>query len=276
MTQASRQVGDFTVTAVSDGILKTGLEVVLGLERQESARLAGCAYEAPIFLPVNSFLIECNGRKILVDTGAGTSMQPTLGKLAGNLREMGTPPESIETILLTHLHGDHANGLIDDDGKAIYPNAELVLHEQESRFYLEREPDERDNERVRRAIPVTKRVTAPYRGRIRTVSDGEILPGISAVLQPGHTPGHTCWLLESGGDRLLIWGDIVHLPSVQVPRPDAALIYDVDPVLAPRTRAKVFDWVARERLPVAGAHMPFPGFAAITHQKSEFVYAAAA
>jgi glyoxylase-like metal-dependent hydrolase (beta-lactamase superfamily II) len=273
MTQSHVRVGSITVTAVSDGVLKTGLDVVLGLAPEACAGLAGCAFDAPIHLPVNAFLIEVGGRKVLVDTGAGKTMQPTLGELAKNLREIGAAPESIDTILLTHLHSDHANGLIDDAGNAIYPNAEVILHEQESRFYLEHEPNEQDSDRVRRAIPITKRVTAPYRERMRTVADGPVLPGISAVLQPGHTPGHTCWLVESEGERLLIWGDIVHLPAVQVPRPDAALIYDVDPVLAPQTRARVFDWVARERLPVAGAHLPFPGFATVVQQGDGYAIA---
>ncbi|MPZ58409.1 MAG: MBL fold metallo-hydrolase [Rhizobiales bacterium] len=266
MSQASIRVGKITVTAVSDGILKTGLDVILGLTPEECARLAGCAYDAPIYLPVNSFLIDLAGKHVLVDAGSGSNMQPTLGKLPDNLRAIGVPPEAITTILLTHLHPDHANGLIDGDGNAIFPNAELIVHEQESRFYLERDANDGDSERVRRTLVASKLAVAPYRGRIRTIPDGEALPGISAVLQPGHTRGHTCWLLQSGRERLLIWGDIVHLPSVQVPRPDAALVYDVDPVMAPETRAQVFDWVARERLRVAGAHLPYPGFGTITRQ----------
>jgi glyoxylase-like metal-dependent hydrolase (beta-lactamase superfamily II) len=275
MPQASIKVGDITVAAVSDGMLKTGLDVIVNLAPEECARLARGAYDAPIHLPVNAFLLDLSGRKVLVDAGSGTAMQPTLGKLPDNLRAAGAPPEAITTILLTHLHSDHVNGLIDQGGKAVYPNAELILHEQESRFYLERDANEADSERVRRTLMQSKKATAPYRGRIRTVPDGEALPGISAVLQPGHTPGHTCWLLQSGGDRLLIWGDIVHLPTVQVPRPDTALVYDVDPVLAPQTRARVFDWVARERIPVAGAHMPFPGFATIVREGNGYAVAPA-
>jgi glyoxylase-like metal-dependent hydrolase (beta-lactamase superfamily II) len=275
MSQPSIKVGEIAVTAVSDGMLKTGLDVILGLSPEECTRLAGCAYDAAIHLPVNAFLLDLGGRKVLIDAGSGTAMQPTLGKLPENLRAAGAPPEAIATILLTHLHSDHANGLIDAGGNAVYPNAELILHEQESRFYLERDADDTDSERVRRTLTQSKKATAPYRGRIRTVPDGEALPGISAVLQPGHTPGHTCWLLQSAGARLLIWGDIVHLPSVQVPRPDTALVYDVDPVLAPQTRAKVFEWVARERIPVAGAHLPFPGFGSISRQDAGYAMAPA-
>jgi glyoxylase-like metal-dependent hydrolase (beta-lactamase superfamily II) len=263
MAQSSMQIGRFKVTAISDGDLKTGLNVVLRLSSDECARLAGCAFDAPIWLPVNAFLIETGGQRILVDTGAGNSMQPTLGRIPESLKASGVAPEQIDVILLTHLHGDHANGLIDPAGEPVFPKAELILHQEESRFYLERQPGANDTERVRNTITASQRATAPYRGRIRTVPDGEVLPGISASRQPGHTPGHTCWLLQSGADRLLIWGDIVHLPSVQMPRPESALVYDVDPDLAPQTRAKVFEWVATKRLPVAGAHLPFPGFAMI-------------
>jgi glyoxylase-like metal-dependent hydrolase (beta-lactamase superfamily II) len=272
MSYTNLQVGDIKVTAISDGDLKTGLDVVLRLSPDECTQLAGCAIDAPIWLPVNAFLIEAGGKRILVDTGAGNSMQPTLGRLPESLQATGVAPGEIDTILLTHLHGDHANGLIDPAGHAIFPAAQIILHQDESRFYLEREATATDPERVRRTIDASQRATAPYRGRIRTVPDGEVLPGITASRQPGHTPGHTCWLLQSAGDRLLIWGDIVHLPSVQVPRPDAALVYDVDPELAPKTRAQVFEWVARERLPVAGAHLPFPGFATIARDGSGYAY----
>jgi len=272
MAQTKIQVGDMTVTAVSDGILKTGLDVILGLEPDECARLAGCAIDVPIWLPVNAFVIDVAGRKLLSDAGSGPNMQATLGKLPESLRAAGAPPESIETILLTHLHSDHANGLIDSDGKPVFPNANLIVHEQESRFWLERDATEGDSDRVRRTLVISKQVTAPYRDRIRPVPDGEVLPGITAILRPGHTPGHTCWLLQSGDERLLIWGDIVHLPSVQVPRPDSSLIYDVDPVLAPKTRAEVFDWVAREGIRVAGAHLPSPGFATIERRGDGYAY----
>lgn len=272
MTQASKRIGKMRVTVVSDGILKTGLDCVLGLTPDECARLAGCAYDAPIHLPVNAFLIEHGDEKILVDAGSGTQMQPTLGKLPENLRAIGVPPEAITTILLTHLHADHANGLIDEAGTALYPKAELILHEAESRFWLERDAGTADSERVQRTLMAAKRATAPYNGRIRTVPDGEARPGISALLQPGHTPGHTSWLIRSGEERLLIWGDIVHLAAVQVPRPDASLVYDVDPALAPQTRAKVFGWVADERLPVAGAHL-HPGFALVRRQGSGYAIA---
>jgi glyoxylase-like metal-dependent hydrolase (beta-lactamase superfamily II) len=101
---------------------------------------------------------------------------------------------------------------------------------------------------------------------MRRVRDGEVLPGISATLLPGHTPGHTGWIVHSGNDAVMMWGDVVHMPAVQVPRPDAAMVFDVDPAMARATRARTFDRVAADRLRVAGAHMDFPGFGYIVRR----------
>ena len=197
-------------------------------------------------------------------------MGPTLGKLADNLRALGVTPGEIGAIFLTHLHPDHSNGLVDDDGRALYPDAEVILHEQEAAFWLDRDEASAPTERISRNIAKARVTTGPYRARMRTVRDGEALPGVSAVLMPGHTPGHTGWLIQSGNDSLLIWGDLVHLAAIQVPRPDTGLIFDVDPGMAGETRKRMFDRIAADRLQVAGAHIDFPGFGTLTRKGTDF------
>src|SRR5262245_26455169 len=263
MSAPRKQIGDITVTALSDGVLAAPLDVVLGVERTEIERLTGRKPGEPLPIAVNAFLLERAGKLALVDTGSGNSMGPTLGKLPQNLRALGVTPERIETIFLTHLHPDHSNGLVDDAGNAIYPNAEIVLHEAEAAFWLDREEASGATERIRRNIAKARVTTAPYRARIRTVRAGEALTGVSPLLLAGHTPGHTGWLIESGNAGLLIWGDLVHLASIQIPRPDTGLIYDVDPQAACATRRRMFDRLAADKLAVAGAHIDFPGFGAI-------------
>jgi len=270
MPGQSRNIGDIDVTPVSDGVLTTSLDVVLGLDKSEAERLSSKKIGDPVPIAVNAFLLKLRDKLVLVDAGSGNTMGPTLGKLPENLRTLGVAPEQIDVVLLTHLHPDHSNGLVDDNGQAIYPNAEVVLHAKEASFWLDRDPASGASERIRRNIAKSAVTTKPYRTRMRTVGEGEVLPGISALALPGHTPGHTGWLIESGKEALLIWGDLVHLAAVQVARPDTGLVFDVDPQVACATRRHMFDRVAADRLKVAGAHLDFPGFGTIVRTGPEF------
>jgi glyoxylase-like metal-dependent hydrolase (beta-lactamase superfamily II) len=272
MTTHSRKVGDIEVTALSDGVLATSIDVVLGMDRAEVRRLAGST--DGVHIAVNAFLLKLQGRWALIDAGAGSSMGPTLGKLPESLRAFGVAPEEIAAVFLTHIHPDHSNGLVDDAGRAIFANAELVLHEAEARFWLDRDEASGQTDRIRRNIAKAAVATAPYRSRMRLVHEGEAMSGISAVALPGHTPGHTGWLIASGKESLLIWGDLVHLASVQVARPDTGLVFDVDPQTACATRRRTFDRVAADKLTVAGAHMDFPGFGTIVRKGAGFAFEA--
>jgi glyoxylase-like metal-dependent hydrolase (beta-lactamase superfamily II) len=260
ITSTARRIGDFEVLAVSDGALQASVDCVLGLSRDECDELLSRAGDDPFQLAVNCYLIRHQRKLVLVDTGGGSITAPTLGRLPDNLRSAGVAPEAIDTVLLTHIHPDHANGLLDDAGRPRFPNAAIILHEKEAGFWLDRSVTPDDSERLRRNTLGAQKVTAPYRDRILRVGDGEVLPGISAVPLHGHTPGHTGWLIQSRGERLLIWGDIVHLAAIQIPRPDAALVFDVDPDAAVASRRRVFERAAAERLLIAGAHLDFPGF----------------
>jgi glyoxylase-like metal-dependent hydrolase (beta-lactamase superfamily II) len=271
----TKQVGEFTVTAVSDGVLYSNHDVILGVDKDDSGRLTGVPYGQPLPLDVNSFLIRHRGKLILSDAGSGHTMQPTLGKLPQNLAAIGADPAAIDIIMLTHLHSDHSLGLVDREGGAVFPKAELIVHEVEAAFWLDRTLQPNDTERIVTNSNKQRAVTAPYRDRIRRIKDGEVLPGITAMMRPGHTPGHTNWLIQSGGERILIWGDIVHLASVQLARPEARLIYDVDSDMAAATRQKVLDWAASERLCVAGAHLGFPGYGYVKRSGDRFAIEAA-
>jgi glyoxylase-like metal-dependent hydrolase (beta-lactamase superfamily II) len=265
-----RKIGDIEMTALSDGPFPATLDTLLDFDRDEAQRLLGKPAGTPFFLPVNSYLLKLGGKWALVDTGCGPTAGPALGQLPIRLREAGVAPEAIDVVLLTHIHPDHAMGLVDAKGAAIFPNAELIVHEVEANFWLGREPAAGATERIRRNIGKARHATAPYRERMRTVPDGEALPGVSAVLLSGHTPGHTGWVVHSGRDSVLIWGDVVHIPAIQVARPEAAFEYDVDPQAARETRQRTFDMVSAERLCVAGAHLDFPGIGTIVRTGTRY------
>jgi glyoxylase-like metal-dependent hydrolase (beta-lactamase superfamily II) len=133
MIAHSKKIGDVEVTALSDGVLATSLDVVLGIDRAEVRRLAGATDGDGVHIAVNAFLLKLAGKWALIDAGAGNSMGPTLGKLPEHLGAFGVAPEEIAAVFLTHIHPDHSNGLVDDAGRAVFANAELILHEAEAR-----------------------------------------------------------------------------------------------------------------------------------------------
>ncbi len=266
------RVGDVEVQGLSDGILKTSLDLVLGMDRAQAESLVGGTQNGSLYIPVNNFLIRRGGKVILIDAGAGNTMQPTLGKLPDNLRAASVAPSAVTHIVMTHLHPDHANGLVDDAGAPHYPNAEIVVHETEAEFWMR--PDiANDEDRVKKNRARTAINLKPYLDRIRRVRDGEEFSGFTPVVAPGHTPGHTCWLLTANnGGGFMAFGDVVHLSAIQISHPDAALTYDLDKDLAVKSRKRILDMAASERLAIAGAHVNAPGFGHVVRKGASFAF----
>jgi len=267
-------LGDVVITAVNDGTFQASFDLIAGVERSECERIERAAFRpVPPKMTMNAFLLQMDGRLMLVDAGCGTSMGPTLGMVCRNLAGMGVMPEDIDTILVTHMHPDHINGLVHEDGEATFPNAELLVNEIELQFFLDpdspaRSPDGEPQD----FFGGFRRATKPYADRIRTVKEGPVMPGITAITQPGHTPGQTGWLVESGGDAVLIWGDVVHMPNLQFTAPEAGTILDIDREQAIATRRRTLDMVATDRLRVAGIHHDFPAFGHVEKRGAGYAF----
>ncbi len=267
-----RQVGEILVTALNDGHQDVALTTVLGIAQEDAAVMLRAAFRpVPRRTAVNGFLIRQPGRVVLVDAGCGPS-KPTVGRLAANLAAAGVAPDQVDAVVMTHLHPDHWGGLMDAEGRAVFPRAELLLHEAEHAFWhddaaMAREPDPG---RRKLFFEGGRAHLAPYRGRTTLFREGELFPGITAIPLPGHTPGHTGLMLASGAETLLIWGDIVHVPELQVPRPEVTMAVDVDPARAIATRRRLFDQVAADRQAVAGMHLHFPALAHLAREGDAF------
>ena len=264
-----RRVGEIVVTALSDGYLVGSLSVLRHITEAEAAAMITAAFRpVPRQTSVNCFLIRTGSRTVLVDTGCGATMQPSTGQLLGNLAAAGVAPEAIDTILLTHMHGDHSNGLSDPSGRAVFPSASVAMHEAEWAYWRDG-ANLAEVERSGNGLPyfaMAQQQMAPYRDRMRLFREGEVVPGVVAVPLPGHTPGHTGYRVKSGGDSLLIWGDITHVPEVQIPRPDVTVMFDVDPAQAEASRRRILEQTAADRQLVAGAHLHFPGYAHVARE----------
>jgi glyoxylase-like metal-dependent hydrolase (beta-lactamase superfamily II) len=253
-------IGDIVVSAINDGVFQASFDDLVTTDRaaNESAHRSEFRL-APPWLTINCFLIQTGDRTVLVDSGfAGKTEQ--VGRVAENLKAINVAPADVDTIVMTHMHPDHEAGLTDSSGKPIFPKAELILHENELAFW-------KDDGAMARATPegqgdfhLARAALGAYGDRVRTVKTDEVAPGVRAFPTPGHTPGHTAWLVESNGEALLIWGDIVHFPGMQFAFPDTSVAYDIDPAAAAEARKTVLKFAAGEKLRVAGVHLDFPTF----------------
>jgi glyoxylase-like metal-dependent hydrolase (beta-lactamase superfamily II) len=253
------QIGDISVTALNDGTFAASTAYFAGIDPADAdARLHAACRPVPPRLTVNAFLIRQGAHVALVDTGTADLMGPGLGLVPRRLAALGVKPEEIGTLLMTHLHPDHAGGLADSAGHALYPNAELVVHAAEAGHWFDEALAQAAPEAAKGAFAVARKMSAPYAARTRLVESGEVLPGVSIVPLPGHTPGHSGYLVSSGGTSLLIWGDIVHVPAIQFATPAMGMVFDVDLDLARATRARALDMAATDKIMVAGMHLEFP------------------
>ncbi|HJV53721.1 MAG TPA: MBL fold metallo-hydrolase [Noviherbaspirillum sp.] len=258
-------LGDIEVTALYDGYVSLDRKLLKGAAEKDIQSLLARMFVASakgMQTAVNAFLINTGNNLVLVDTGAAKCFGPTLGAIGDNLRAAGYQPEQVDTVLLTHLHGDHACGLATAGGKAAFPNATVYVARDEAGYWLNKEVAAKAPKEKQPFFQVAQDAVAPYAGagKLKQFNAGDTLvPGITSVAEVGHTPGHGGYLVSSGEQKLLVWGDVVHSHAVQFARPDVSIEFDTDQKQAIATRKKVFAEAAKDKLWVAGAHLPFPG-----------------
>jgi len=266
--QPSRRIGDIEVLAFCDGLLPTANDKVLGLSQEETVRMTGHKFGDVFYMSVNEYLLKIGDKLALIDTGSAERMYPSLGLLIGNLKAAGIDPADIDYIFLTHLHPDHMYGLIDHTGKANFPNAEVFVHEAEANFWFAQKPC--GDPRIDKNLPHVEADTRPYRDRLHIVKEGGGITGVAAHLCPGHTPGHTAWIVNSGKDTAIMWGDVVHYAQIQFAKPEVQVAYDLDGAQAARSRRRVLEMCVKDNIRALGAHLPFPGFGWVEKDGSGF------
>ncbi|WP_258240518.1 MBL fold metallo-hydrolase [Pseudidiomarina homiensis] len=237
-------VGDFVVTALNDGTSDMAAHKLLHWDEDKiRAALAEHFMESPVEGSINGFLVDTGKQQILIDTGMGKGVRPSLGKLTVHLAAAGYSVADVDAVYITHFHGDHVSGLV-NDGERVFPNAKVYVHERDA-----------DAESAQAKYAPYKAATA-----FVTFADGESPhDGITINPTPGHTPGHSVYHVESGGQTMVVWGDTLHVAGVQFAHPEVTIQYDSVPEQARAQRLKLFKMIADNEYWVAGAHIAFPG-----------------
>jgi glyoxylase-like metal-dependent hydrolase (beta-lactamase superfamily II) len=272
------KVGDLEVTALFDG---TGVFDPHWLNGTTATMdgVGKALHEDPHMLDVadTGFLVNTGKQRILVDVGAGTWWgEGALGRLAGSLRSAGYTPEEVDIVLVTHLHADHVGGLTTQDGKRVFPHADVYVAKAESDFWLSPDIAAKAPKDAQPFFQSAQAIAAPYikADKWHTFSGSEtIVDGMQLVPLAGHTPGHTGYEFSSKGQTILFWGDIVHALRVQLPHPEVTAIFDIDQTAAAAMRQQLLPKLAREDVLIAGPHMNFPALGRLRQEGSEYRWA---
>lgn len=271
------KLGEFEITLVNDGAaqrpLAEGFVRNAPLAQVQQALASAFQPTETLTIPFTVAVINTGARLVMIDSGNGEMGSPGTGRFRANFQAAGYAPEQVDTIILSHFHGDHINGIRARDGQAVFPNAELMVPEAEWAFWMDDGRMSEAPEAAQPAFQAVRRVFGPVAQAVTPYAgEKELVTGITALPAHGHTPGHTAFVVVSGNERLLIWSDTTNKPELFVRNPGWHAMFDMDPVQAEATRRRMLDLAASERLRVAGYHFPFPATGFIAREGDRYAF----
>ncbi len=269
-------LGDCEITALSDGTLVLPVDKLLTNTTPEkiTERLGRAYLKSPVETSINAFLINTGAKLVLVDAGSGGRFGPTGGDLLTNLKAAGYQPEQVDFVLITHFHGDHMGGLT-ANGKPVFPNAVVMANKRETDYWLSKANRDKAGPEQKGGFDLAKAVMDPYAaaGKLKPFDgDIEIVSGVKAIAAAGHTPGHNLYAVESKGQKLLLWGDLMHVAAVQFPEPAVTIQFDSDSPAAAVQRKKFFAEAGAQGYWVGIAHVSFPGIGHLRADGAGYVW----
>ena len=269
-------LGDYEVTALSDGTVALPVNKLLTKisEAEVDRALGAQSLSSPLETSVNAFLVNTGSKLILIDTGAAKLFGPTLGNMLDNLKASGYTPEQVDEIYVTHMHADHVGGLMAGSERA-FPNAVVRADKGDADFWLSKEQMDKAPEAMKGFFQGAQASVGPYVAAGKFLAfDGnlELTPGIRSVVTRGHTPGHSTYVVESKGQKMLVFGDMMHVAAIQFANPAVAIQFDTDSATAADARAGFYHEAARDQYIFAIAHVSFPGLGRVRSEGTGYVW----
>lgn len=268
------KIGDLEVTAINDGFARRPLDGFIKnatLDEVKSALGAAFLPTDQMTIPFTTLVVNTGTKLVLLDSGNGDSGAPTTGRWMTNFKAAGFDPANVDTVLVSHFHGDHINGLRLKNGDAVFPKAEIMVPEAEWAFWMSDDKMNAAPDGLKPAFNNARRVFGPIAKDINRFQwDKEPVTGITALQADGHTPGHTAFAISSGNGRLLIMSDTTNNPILFARKPDWTAVFDMDGEQAIRTRRKLLDMAATDRMQVSFYHAAFPATGFIAKAGSGF------
>jgi glyoxylase-like metal-dependent hydrolase (beta-lactamase superfamily II) len=257
------RIGSFQLTALYDGIWPVKIEddFVRNATRADVDAALKAAFLPPDILPITftALLVNTGAKLVLIDTGTAGQITDSAGTLLDNLAAAGIRPDAIDTILISHFHPDHINGIKDKDGRKVFPNADIAVPQGEWDYWMNDANMNGVSKTVRKYFLNAHRIFSDIAGQVRRFKPGaEVAPGITSIAAFGHTPGHVAFSVSSGNESMLVLGDSARNPYLFVRHPDWQPSFDMDGPMAVTTRRRLLDRAAADRMLVHGYHFPFP------------------
>ena len=256
-------VGDAEVSVVSDGALDLGNPkgTFTGVGDDELSKMLTDNFLNPadVVLQQNSPIVNVGDKLILFDTGMGTSKMfgDATGRQQKSMKEAGIKAEDIDAVVFSHGHIDHIGGVVGSDGKNLFPNAQFYIAESDFNYWTDYD---KAGPKLKDFVDHAKKNLMPVRDRLVFYKDDqEFLPGVHALSAPGHTVGHTIFVISAGGKQFCYTADLTHHPILLMEKPLMEFSYDTDPKQAAQSRVKMLTMLASNKIPILAYHYAWPG-----------------